>query len=116
MPQENSSDWISGIVTLIKWTVVAFLAWMLVGGGMAGLYHWYKREVVMVTADDLAAERFGNKVFLIWIVATLLACFWIAQTPSLEVYDQLMTTLAWIQIAFFVVCGVGLSYFCKKIV
>lgn len=116
MSQERSSDWVSSIVSLIKWTLIAIVVWFIVGAGMAGWYHWYKREVEMVTASEEAGERFGNKVFLIWIIATITACYWIAQTPSFEVYDQLLGILAWIQIIFFIICSIGLSYFWRKIV
>jgi len=116
MAQEKGSDWISSIVSLIKWTIIAFVIWLIVAVGFAGFYYWYKREVEMVTPNEHDAERFGNRVFFVWMIVTLIACYWIDPSTSSVAYRDFLDILAKIQIAFFGICLIGVSYYFRKVV
>jgi hypothetical protein len=116
MVQEDSSEgWLSGIVSLIKMTIIAIVFWFIVGAGMCGLYYWYKREVMEEDFDEQRAERFGNKVFLAWAIITLIASHWVYDSPTPEIFDQMFKALVIVQGIFFGFCSLGLLYMWKRI-
>jgi len=116
MAQENSSNWISSLVGFIKLTIVAIVLWAVIAMGAYGLYNYYRKKVLGLKYDDMKAEDFGNKVFLIWLVVSLITPFLLADTFDQSTFNTLFNMFLLLQVIFIGGCVFGLIYALNKVV
>ena len=99
-----------GVIQLVKYTLIAVAAWFIIGAGWNGIYEWYCREVEHTVPDNDTGERFGNKVFVYWLLSFILESFIFVDSTSPIVFKVIFA----INIIFFVITLMGLNYFFKK--
>lgn len=108
---EEEKGFLHGFIQLVKYTLVAVLAWFIIGAGWNGWYEWYNREVQKKVPDEKSGERFGNKVFVGWLVSILIESIILSETDYSNTAFKIfvLTNLVFITLSI-----LGLIYFFKK--
>lgn len=107
---QEEKGFFHGVIQLIKYTLIAVAVWFIIGAGWNGIYEWYCREVEKKVPDNGTGERFGNKVFVYWLLSFILESFIFAESTSPAVFQIIFT----INIIFFTITIMGLIYFFNK--
>jgi hypothetical protein len=108
---EEEKGFLHGFIQFVKYTLIALLAWFVIGAGWNGWYEWYSREVQKKVPNEKSGERFGNKVFVGWLASFIIECIILSETNYPEAAFK---AIVLINIIFITLSILGLIYFFKK--
>jgi len=111
MKGEKSSI-LGSIIDMIKYTVIALIFWFVIAAGWNGWYNMYQKKVLKRVPDNDAGERFGNKVFLLWLVVFTVGAFYFDGSYAEE--GSTYYNFVWANIIFFGVSILGFGYFFEE--
>lgn len=107
--EEKKGSLLGSIIDMIKYTVIALLFWYIIAAGWNGWYIAYQKKVLNRVPDNEMGERFGNKVFLLWMIIFTIGSFYFDGSYAEE--GTAYYNFIWANIVFFSVSILGFGYF-----
>lgn len=112
MKGEKSS--IESFFNTIGQILGVIIVWFIIGAGWNGIHDWFCRSIQKKVPSEVSGEKFGKRVFWIWIGSILLVLYTAASVNS-ELGAQILLQAIKLNICFAIITFIGLIYFFRNL-